>query len=216
MHFKHIAIPLLYAISTPFAVHKYKIHLFSVLANEPTEIRLIFWLHGVSKNQLCPELLGGCYGLCAAAHCSRLCRSAQPSSAVLLPTCHTIKWLAYMQLHISSLYFSLPFSAWCKLNKIFLPQHCGFMSTLVFSSIHEMDAAGWPQFQEWHCWYYSLLAAELYVFIHHQWSLGSHSPKAHDHVWNISLGPYGCEKASEPPGKLPPLQLWLKFKLNCN
>lgn len=145
------------------------------------------------------------------------CRSCHPNSAVLQSMCQTIKWFAYVQLHVSSLYFSLPFSASCKLNKIFLPLHCGFMS--ISGAFHEMDAVGWLQSQEWHvlhCWYNSLLAAKLYVFIHHWWSLGSHSPKAHNYKWNISPGHYAYEKESQPPGKLPPLQLQLKFKLNCN
>lgn len=81
MHFKHIAIPLLYAISTPFAVYKYKIHLFSVLANEPAEIRLIFWLHGGPKNQLCPELLGGCCTLC----CCTLQQAAAGTAGLVSP-----------------------------------------------------------------------------------------------------------------------------------
>lgn len=62
---------------------------------------------------------------------------------------------------------------------------------LVFFSIHEIDVAGWLWSQEWHivhCWYYSLSAAKLYLFIHHWWSLGSHSPKAHNYMWNISPG----------------------------
>lgn len=141
MHVKHI--PLLYAISTPFAVYKYKMHLFSVLANEPTESRLIFWLHVGPKNQLCPELLGGMLHSLSAAHCSsRHCRSCHPNSAALLSMCQTIKWFAYMQLHISSLYFSLTFSAWCKLNESFLPQHCGFMSTSdIF--LHPWDGCHW-------------------------------------------------------------------------
>lgn len=80
MHFKHAAIPQLHVISIPFAVYKYKMHLFSVLANEPTESRLISWLHAGPKNQLCPELPGGCYARCAAAHYSRL----QQQHALLL------------------------------------------------------------------------------------------------------------------------------------
>lgn len=72
MHFKHVAIPLLYAISIPSAVYKYKMHLFSLLANEPTESRLIFWLRAGPKNQQSLELLGGCCARCAAAHYSRL------------------------------------------------------------------------------------------------------------------------------------------------
>lgn len=80
MHFKHVAIPLLHVISIPFALCKYKMHLFSVLANEPTESRLIFWLRAGPKNQLCPELLGGCYARSAAAYYSRL----QQQHALLL------------------------------------------------------------------------------------------------------------------------------------
>lgn len=197
-------------------------HLFSVLANEPTESRLIFncmlglktsWVLsflGDATPTVLLHITAGCSG-------SMNCRSCHPNSAVLQSTCQTIKWFAYVQLHISSLYFSLPFSASCKLNKI-------FSSSALWLYVHFWclpwdGCCWWLQSQEWHvlhCWYNSLLAAKLYVFIHHWWSLGSHSPKAHNYKWNISPGHYAYEKESQPPGKLPPLQLQLKFKLNCN
>lgn len=149
-------------------------HLFSLLANEPTESRLICCLPAGPKNQLCPELLGGCYACCAeTVHC----RSCHPNSSVLLSTCQTKKWFAYMQLHISSLYFSLPLSAWYKLNNFFLPQHCGFMSISgIF--LHLWD--GWR-------WLTAIPRMTLLILFILLWQLNSVSSYSIDEVWDPIL-----------------------------
>lgn len=122
-------------------------HLFSLLANESTEqINFFGYVLGL-KTSCVLSCLGDTMPavllhITAGCSSSMHCRSCHPSSAVLLSTWQTNKWFAYMQLHISSLYFSLPLSAWCKLNKIFLPQHCGFMS-ISGTFLHLWDGWHW-------------------------------------------------------------------------